>query len=239
MEFNRLISISALCLGILLMSNTMAETSLGTGTGALLGGDMTDPENDGVDGSATFAGFDWVSIVSSNEPSFSAEGSYNIFDNNVGAGSAKWCCDTPAPIHTVAVEFANQYELTHFTIASGNDTPGRDPDIWHIDGSNDGITWTPIYTYNNDGVSPFASRLEVLRYDGAGADFATPPLYSWFRYRVESTVSGGHQINEIEFFGNKFITPVPTLSAWSILLLSLFLGIIILWNKPKSLFRRD
>jgi len=217
-----------------------AETSLGTGVGALLGGDLTDPENDAVDGSATFVGFNFISIVSSDEPYFGLEGSYNIFDNKVGPSNAKWCCNNPAPAHTVAVQFSNQYTFTHFTITSGNDVPSRDPDIWHIEGSNDGATWTPIYTYNNNGTSPFASRLEVLRYDGSGADFVTPIPYSWFRYRVESTTGDTrHQINEIEFFGNIYVAPVPALNKWAIILLSLLLGLITYRYAPIALYKRN
>lgn len=215
-----------------------AETSLGTGVGALLGGDLTDPEDDAVDGSGTFAGFDFITINSSDKPFFNNEGSYNIFDNKVGPNNAKWCCSGPA--QTVAVQFTNQYTLTHFTITSGNDVPNRDPDIWHIEGSNDGVTWTSIYSYEVDGTSPFTSRLEVLRYDGSGADFVTPTRYSWFRYHVESIVGGSlHQINEIEFFGNVYVAPVPTLNQWAIILLSILLGLVMFWYKPNTLYKQN
>ena len=44
------------CVALVLLFSTAgarAFTVLGAGTGALLGGDLTDPENDGVDGAAT------------------------------------------------------------------------------------------------------------------------------------------------------------------------------------------
>ncbi len=56
-----------------------ALTVLGAGTAALLGGDLTDPENDGND--ATGAGFNWVSTAASSENYFGNEGALDAFDN--------------------------------------------------------------------------------------------------------------------------------------------------------------
>ena len=102
------------------------------------GGDLTDPENDGVDGAHT--NWNWSSISASSEPRWTGEGSYNVFDNKVGSSQNKWCCN--GPTQWIAVEFAQAYVLTSFTITSGNDVPSRDPDVWKIQGSNDGNNWT-------------------------------------------------------------------------------------------------
>ena len=56
---------------------------LGTGTAALIGGDLTDPEDDGVDGANT--NWNWTSISASSEEKWTCEGSFNVFDNKVGA----------------------------------------------------------------------------------------------------------------------------------------------------------
>jgi hypothetical protein len=61
---------------------------LGTGASALVGGDLTDPEDDGVDGAHT--NWNWSSISASSEPKWTAEGSYNVFDNKVGSSNNKW-----------------------------------------------------------------------------------------------------------------------------------------------------
>lgn len=172
-----------------------ALTVLGTGSGALLGGDLTDPENDGNDSNGT--GFNWLTTAASSENNFGGEGALDVFDNQVGSGSTKWCCN--APPQWVAVQLDKPYVLTHFTIASGNDVPERDPNNWTIQGSNDGTNWDTIYHWNTND-SPFSNRLEVIRFDGSGQDFAAPSPYSWFRYHVTATDSG-HQINELEFFG--------------------------------------
>ena len=144
-----------------------AFEALGTGAAALLRGDLTDPENDGND--ATGTGFNWVSIFASSENLFTGEGAYNVFDNKVGAGDDKWCCDGAQ--QSIAVQLDKPYVLTHFTIAAGNDAATRDPTRWTIEGSEDGIRWTPIYEWTA-GYTPFSQRLEVLRFNGNGADFA-------------------------------------------------------------------
>ncbi len=173
-----------------------ALTVLGAGTAALLGGDLTDPENDGND--ATGAGFNWVSTAASSENYFGNEGALDAFDNQVGELNAKWCGSGPP--QWVAVELAEPNVLTHFTIAAGNDVPARDPTEFKIEGSMDGATWTTIFHWNA-GVSPFSQRLEVVRFDGDGADFAAPPPFRWFRYHCLAVDEGLHQINELEFFG--------------------------------------
>ena len=185
------------------VSEVNARVILGTGTSSLIGGDLTDPEDDGVDGTDGAAGnWNWTSILASSENAWISEGAYNVFDNQVGGGDMKWCCE--GPTQSIYVQFSTTYVLTHFTITSGNDAGGRDPDQWEIQGSNDGSNWTTIFEYDDDGTSPFTARSQVIRYNGSGDDFDTPDAYSYFRYIVTSVVSGSmHQINELEFFGTE------------------------------------
>ena len=185
------------------VSEVNARVILGTGTSSLIGGDLTDPEDDGIDGTDGTAGnWNWTSILASSENAWTSEGAYNVFDNQVGGGDMKWCCE--GPTQSIYVQFSTTYVLTHFTITSGNDAGGRDPDQWEIQGSNDGSNWTTIFEYDDDGTSPFTARSQVIRYNGSGDDFDTPDAYSYFRYIVTSVVSGSmHQINELEFFGTE------------------------------------
>ena len=111
-----------------------AYTVRGAGPGALIGGDLTDPEDDGVDGAMT--NWNWAAISATSENAWSAEGAYNIFDNRVGPGDDKWCCDGPP--QSIAVQFDRPYVLTHVTLTAGNDAAERDPTRWYIEGSNDG-----------------------------------------------------------------------------------------------------
>ena len=196
----------AFCLILLILesSNSVcARVILGTGTASLIGGDLTDEDDDGIDGTDDAAGnWDWTSILASSENAWTSEGAYNVFDNKVGSGDSKWCCE--GPTQWIYVQFSTSYVLTHFTITSGNDGAVRDPDQWEIQGSNDGTNWTTIFEYDDDGTSPFTDRQQVIRYNGSGDDFDTPAAYSYFRYIVTSIVSGSlHQINELEFFGTE------------------------------------
>jgi hypothetical protein len=196
---------SALLFGFcLLATQAQAVVVRGVGTAALAGHDLTDPENDGlpeadVNYNATFR--------SSIEPGFGgAENAFNVFDNRLGGGNDKWCCDANA---WVEASFAKRYILTSFTASSGNDGPIRDSDWWKILGSNDGVNYTTIFEYRNEGVSPWGdTRLQVNQYF-AGTDYAAPAAYSTFRYQTLSTVYNGglHQLGELEFFGNEVPEP--------------------------------
>ena len=66
-----------------------AEEVLGVGTASLIGGDLTDPEDDG----APDANEGYNAIFSANEePGFGGgEFAFNVFDNILGGGNAKWC----------------------------------------------------------------------------------------------------------------------------------------------------
>ena len=193
---------------VLVSSAAQASVIRGYGTAALMGGDLTDPENNGnaeadIGYNATFR--------SSIEPGFGgAEFAFNVFDNRVGGGNDKWCCDTNV---WVEADFeTKRYSLTAFTASSANDVPGRDADQWTISGSNDGINYTTIFAYSQDGVSPWANRLQVNQYN-VGIDFAAPAAYRIFRYTSTSVVNAPmHQLAELEFFGNQVPEPgVPAL----------------------------
>jgi len=108
-----------LLFSVLNNSTLIAATVLGTGSGALLGNDLTDPEDNGVDSGTNGSNFNWTSINASSKKTFAGEGSYSVFDNNVSGGSAKWCCDNPT--QWIYVQLSQSYVLSHFTITSGND----------------------------------------------------------------------------------------------------------------------
>lgn len=184
--------------------------------GGLVGHDLTDPENDGQRNA--YVNYNAV-FRSSVEPYFGAEGAFNVFDNAVGSGDDKWCCDANG---WVEADFGStRYQLTSFTAASANDVPDRDSDKWQILGSNDGIHYTVIFSYDRDGVSPWARRYQVNEYT-AGIDYALPAAFSIFRYQTLSVVAGGaHQLAELEFFGKEYVEPVDVPEPGSIALLGL------------------
>lgn len=190
---------------VLFTNVAQAVTVRGTGTSALVGHDLTDPENDGAINAYT--NYNAV-FRSSVEPYFNDEGAFNVFDNIVDGGDAKWCCDTNG---WVEADFGSKrYTLTSFTAASGNDSPERDSDVWQILGSNDGVNYTTIFSYNRDGVSPWGTTRNQVNQYFVGTDFAAPAAYSIFRYQTFSVVNYNmHQLGELEFFGTEVVNKVP------------------------------
>ena len=142
-----------------------AEEVLGTGTDSLLGGDLTDPEDDGEPESDS----GYNAIFSANdEPGFGGgEFAFNVFDNRLGPSNDKWCCGVGGGIPEeglhVTAEFEEPYGLTHFTVSSANDVPARDPTVWEIQGSNDGEDFTTIFAH--DGDSFWNQRLQVVLFE--------------------------------------------------------------------------
>ena len=66
-----------------------AAEVLGTGTDSLLGGDLTDPEDDG-DPEAD-KGYN-ATFSANDEPGFAGgESAFNVFDNRLGPSNDKWC----------------------------------------------------------------------------------------------------------------------------------------------------
>lgn len=185
-------------------------TTLGTGTGSLIGSDATDRENNLNDATAAGTGFDWVSSASTGANTFATEAALNVFDNKVGGGEAKWCCIAPTATtpQSLTVQLPYPIALTHFTLTSGDDAPDRDPRVWAIQGSNDGTNFTDIFLQEDNKMSFWGtSRLTVKKFQLPTA----APMYKWFRYIVRSTQPNGtaqpngamHQISEIEIFGNE------------------------------------
>ena len=193
----------------MLVSNVapLPGTILGIGTEALIGNDLTDLGDDGDEtaySDTDTAGFD-ATFFSSDEPGFGGgESAFNVFDNTLGPGNDKWCCGTGFP-QIVGADLGREVELTHFTVSSANDIPGRDPRVWSIEGSSDGENWTTIFSHSDPNAALWNDRLQVIRFD-AGSDFEAPTeSYSQFRMVTESTglTEGAFfQLGEIEFFGN-------------------------------------
>jgi hypothetical protein len=211
----------------------------GTVISDLIGGDLTDPENNGDDsltydpGSGQLAGFDAI-FTSTDEPGFGGgEFSFNVFDNEKGGGNNKWCCNDPgADGHQLDAEIladdGKAHFLTHFTLTSSNDSPGRDPLIFSIEGSNDGSDFDVLFSYDGIGGPIWSARNQTVLFQ-AGIDFPIPTEpYKVFRYNVLDTVDSSHALGEIEYFG----IPVPEPST---LLLAVLGGLaLVLFRRKRS-----
>lgn len=180
-----------------LPGGALTEEIIGTAPGALVKGDITDPENNGnkANGPAD-PSWNWAAITANNKPAFGADGAFNVFDNAVGSGNT-WCCDDATeanPLH-VTTEFARGAILTHFTVTSAGDVTGA-PTKFQILGSNDGTSFTPIYTRSS--TTPlWTSTNQVVRIDLQNPS----PAYKYIRYQATETPGATHQIAEIEYYG--------------------------------------
>ncbi len=202
----------------------------GTGTASLIGNDLTDLGNNGVEGSyvpgasippAVLAGFDARFFASSEAAFGGGENAFNVFDNiAAGGGNAKWCCESVSEATDgsgvfVGADFSQTLaagsagiQLNRFTMTSSNDSPGRDPDVWAIQGSNDGITWINIFSTTTNVFS--ATRDQVLEFSVANGDFGLPALFDQFRLFVDSTAGDGvFALDELELFGDVVNIPEP------------------------------
>ncbi len=185
----------------------MDPIDLGVGTVALVGGDLTDPENDGAPDANT--NYNAVFAASEEAAFGTGEAAFNVFDNLVGGGTSKWCCGdgvTGFPTNPlwVSATFPEPYVLTSFTITSGDDSPERDPRVWEVQGSNDGASFTTIYRQDNAAASIFSQRLQVIKF-AAGAHYPRPEAFTTFRFITFATGIGSgarFQLSELEFFGD-------------------------------------
>jgi len=202
------------CFVISTSDMAQAHEVLGTGTDALLGKDLTDPEDDG----AADADEGYNAIFTANEePGFGGgEMAFNVFDNRLGPGNDKWCCGKGGGIPEeglwVTAELEEPYRLTHFTVSSANDVPGRDPTVWEIQGSNDGSNFATIFSHDGESLWG-ATRLQVIRFD-EGEDFDDQNTgYKFFRFVCFDTATNPagayYQVGEIEYFGEKWTAVDP------------------------------
>ena len=166
-----------------------AFMSLGSGDAALLGGDLTDPEDDidttepappnATEEQLKPKNANWVTMTfEPRSPPGAIPHQTNPYVSWVGCPAAaifynmpeskKWYVSfkdggrggpTRQDPYFCAVQLAQPYVLTHFTIANSPDMPERDPRSWAVQGSNTGKKddWTDIFVcdYEKGDKSPF------------------------------------------------------------------------------------
>jgi hypothetical protein len=169
---NRILVLSSLLFLFLVFSpltrQTHAFMSLGSGDMSLLGGDLTDPEDDldfseppppnATEDQLKPKNADWVKMTfGPASPPDAAPHQTNPYSSWVGCPAAAIFYNTPegkkwyisykdggrgGPTrdfpYFCAVELAQPVVLTHFTICNSPDMPERDPRSWAIQGSNTG-----------------------------------------------------------------------------------------------------
>ncbi|NQZ80093.1 MAG: PKD domain-containing protein [Colwellia sp.] len=161
---------------------------------------ISPPYPTGVEGYTNFAVDDGV-MISTNAtavvvPAWGAyESADKLNDNNVNTKAnlfieETWWLETYAPelspikvVDTVTVTFElpEAKLLQKYGVTTGNDNPHRDPTLWTISGSSDGITWTVLDT-NQYPEAP--GRLTTYIND---IDNATK-AYKFYQFSFENTL---------------------------------------------------
>src|SRR4029079_13012111 len=87
----------ALLATVFCLPRAYAALVIGTGAHAVLGHDLTDPEDDGIATPAS-TGTNFTATFSASEEAAlgGGEASFNVFDNHIAPGDDKWCGATPA-----------------------------------------------------------------------------------------------------------------------------------------------
>ncbi|HEX6961519.1 MAG TPA: lamin tail domain-containing protein [Lacipirellula sp.] len=157
----------------------------------LIGGDLTDPEEDGtLSGTWTAGGF--PGSPQNEEPP-------KALDNDT---NTKWLAFQPSGTY-YGFRFANgeRHAVNAYTMTSANDAPDRDPYSWTLSGSNDGVNYTVVDTRT---VQDFAGRFETRLYE-----FSNTTAYEYYRFDLQTQfgVTGQNQpvaiqVAEFELFEN-------------------------------------
>ncbi|MEU7799083.1 ThuA domain-containing protein [Micromonospora arborensis] len=117
-----------------------------------------------------------------------------------GDANTKWLVRTPTA--WVAYELSAPKRITGYALTSANDSSGRDPKDWTLQGSTDGQNWSDLDRRTGQ---VFPDRFQTRRFD-----IATPQEFS--RYRLNITANSGEplvQLADLRLFTGSTATPEP------------------------------
>ncbi|WP_442818637.1 ThuA domain-containing protein [Streptomyces sp. NBC_01320] len=117
-----------------------------------------------------------------------------LFD---GKNDTKWLARTPTGWVTMKLD--KPVAVVNYALTSANDSSGRDPKDWKLQGSEDGETWKTLDTRTGE---TFSSRFQTRQFQ-----FTNSTAYQ--HYRLEITANSGEpltQLAELRLFSAK---PTP------------------------------
>ncbi|MEU8423262.1 ThuA domain-containing protein [Micromonospora sp. NPDC048835] len=117
-----------------------------------------------------------------------------------GDANTKWLVRTPTG--WVAYELAAAKRVTGYALTSANDSSGRDPKDWTLQGSTDGQSWTDLDRRTGQ---TFPDRFQTRRFD-----IAAPQEFT--RYRLNVTANSGEplvQLADLRLFTGSTTAPEP------------------------------
>ncbi len=141
---------------------------------------------------------DKVTAVTANGENPPNEIANNLKDGDV---NSKWLSFTRTG--WAAYQLSAPVAVQRYQLASANDAPGRDPQDWQFQGSNDGQSWTTLDTRTGQS---FAGRFTANTYD-----FTNSTAYG--HYRLNITRNHGDsiiQLSELVISDGSNTVPPPT-----------------------------
>jgi hypothetical protein len=117
-----------------------------------------------------------------------------------GDPSTKWLARTATG--WAGYELSRPTTVTGYALTSANDSPGRDPKDWTLQGSADGQNWSDVDVRSGQ---VFAERFQTRRFD-----VGTPKEYQF--YRLNITANSGEpliQLADLRLFTGASTTPPP------------------------------
>ncbi|WP_250002978.1 ThuA domain-containing protein [Actinoplanes sp. M2I2] len=119
---------------------------------------------------------------------------------NDGDADTKWLVRTPTG--WVRYELASPARITGYALTSANDSSGRDPRDWTLQGSADGQAWSDVDRRTGQ---TFPDRFQIRRFD-----VTTPADYKF--YRLNITANSGEpltQLADLRLFTGTTEAPAP------------------------------
>ena len=105
-----------------------------------------------------------------------------LFD---GKNDTKWLARTPTGWVTMKLD--KPVAVVNYALTSANDSSGRDPKDWKLQGSQDGETWTTLDTRTGE---TFPSRFQTRQFQ-----FTNTTAYQ--HYRLEITANSGEPLTQL------------------------------------------
>jgi predicted alpha-1,2-mannosidase len=128
-----------------------------------------------------------VTAVTSTGDNPPGEVAPNLKDCNNGTKWLQFAQPTAAAPLWVAYALDAPQAVKRYSLTSGNDSPGRDPQDWQLQGSDDGTTWTTLDTQTGQS---FADRQSTKTYTVANST-------AYSRYRLRVTANHGDTIIQL------------------------------------------
>ncbi|MFC8734238.1 GH92 family glycosyl hydrolase [Luteimicrobium sp. NPDC057192] len=126
-----------------------------------------------------------LQAVTASDPNPGNESPGQATDNDSGT---KWLSHTPTG--WLQYQFASPQTARKYTLTSANDSAGRDPKSWVLQGSSDGTTWVDLDTQTD---AKFTDRFVTNTYS-----ITTPAAYAY--YRLDITANSGEPLLQLADF---------------------------------------